>query len=107
MRYSARDRSGLDVSLSTCCWHHVANSAVLFGLGIPIVGDPLYGGRKRLPKNCSTALKDIIAEFPRQALHACHLGLKHPLSGEQQSYSAVTPDDFQSLLTALEEDSSK
>jgi 23S rRNA pseudouridine1911/1915/1917 synthase len=73
----------------------------------PIVGDPLYGGRKRLPKNCSNALKEIIAKFPRQALHACQLELKHPFSGERQSYSSVTPDDFQSLLAALEEDSSK
>ncbi len=67
----------------------------------PIVGDPLYGGRKRLPKNCSTALREKIAQFPRQALFACQLGLAHPATGETLSFAIPLPDDFQSLLDAL------
>jgi 23S rRNA pseudouridine1911/1915/1917 synthase len=70
----------------------------------PIVGDPLYGGRQRLPKNCSSALKEKIAQFPRQALHACQLGLSHPLTGEVLTFSAPLPDDFRSLLSALEDE---
>lgn len=70
----------------------------------PIVGDPLYGGRKRLPKNCSSALKEEIAQFSRQALYACQLGLSHPLTGEALTFSVPPPDDFQSLLSTLEEE---
>ncbi|MBT7950004.1 MAG: 23S rRNA pseudouridine(1911/1915/1917) synthase RluD [Gammaproteobacteria bacterium] len=73
----------------------------------PVVGDPLYGGRKRIPKNCSNALKEKIAEFPRQALHACQLGLKHPLSGAYQTFTSAIPDDIQTLLTALDQDSNE
>lgn len=68
----------------------------------PIVGDPLYGGRNRLPKNCSTVLKEKIAQFPRQALHACQLSLSHPLTGEALKFSAAAPDDYQTLLDTLE-----
>ena len=76
-------------------------------ISYPIVGDPLYGGRKRLPKNCSTSLKEEIAQFPRQALHACQLGLSHPLTDEMLTFSAPLPDDFQSLLSALEDESNQ
>jgi len=70
----------------------------------PIVGDPVYGGRKRIPKNCSNELKELIATFPRQALHARHLEFTHPLSARTESYTSKTPDDFQSLLVALQTD---
>lgn len=73
----------------------------------PIIGDPQYGGRKRIPKNCTNELKEVIASFPRQALHACQLTLTHPDSGEIQTYSSPIPDDFRALLNALEEDSAK
>jgi 23S rRNA pseudouridine1911/1915/1917 synthase len=67
----------------------------------PVVGDPVYGGRKRLPKNSSESLKQKIAEFSRQALHACELGLCHPQTGEAMIFSAPLPEDFKTLLDAL------
>lgn len=71
----------------------------------PIVGDSTYGGRNRLPKNCSETLRQTIAQFSRQALHASELGLDHPRTGETMTFSALPPDDFQSLLKTLEDDS--
>ena len=68
----------------------------------PIVGDPVYGGRKRVPKNITIELRQALLAFPRQALHASALALTHPLSNQEMSWSAPLPADFQSLLTILE-----
>ncbi|MBF8268320.1 MAG: Pseudouridine synthase [Gammaproteobacteria bacterium] len=67
----------------------------------PVVGDPVYGGRKRVPKNITPELRQAILAFPRQALHASALTLAHPISKKEMSWSAPLPADFQSLLTIL------
>jgi len=36
----------------------------------PLVGDPTYGGKVRLPKGVSHELREVLRDFPRQALHA-------------------------------------
>ena len=77
---------------------HMAN------LGFPIVGDPLYGGRKRIPPGASPALLAALAEFRRQALHAARLALAHPLTGKPLEFTRPVPRDFARLLTALERD---
>ena len=70
----------------------------------PIVGDRVYGGRPRLAKQNSEQLKALLRTFPRQALHASELSLKHPLSGEEMSFAAPLPDDILALLEALDND---
>jgi 23S rRNA pseudouridine1911/1915/1917 synthase len=72
--------------------------------GFPVVGDPVYGGRRRLPAGCSPALAQALANFPRQALHAARLGLKHPVSGRDLAWEAPLPADMRALLAALEAD---
>jgi tRNA pseudouridine32 synthase/23S rRNA pseudouridine746 synthase len=49
----------------------------LASLGCPIAGDPFYG----VPGDPS----------PRMMLHACQLGLRHPLTGEPLSFSSEVP----------------
>jgi 23S rRNA pseudouridine1911/1915/1917 synthase len=71
---------------------------------IPIVGDPVYGGRLRLPPGASSELQEQLAGFRRQALHAARLTLKHPSSGETISWSAPLPDDMLRLIEALRAD---
>src|SRR5262249_14906829 len=39
-------------------------------IGFPIVGDPVYGGRRRVPAGCSADVAEALRAFPRQALHA-------------------------------------
>jgi len=63
----------------------------------PLVGDPLYGGRTRLPKGASSELITTLRGFSRQALHAVQLGLFHPVSGEWMVWQAPLPDDFVAL----------
>jgi 23S rRNA pseudouridine1911/1915/1917 synthase len=36
--------------------------------------------------------------FGRQALHACRLGLVHPVSREECEWQAALPDDMAALL---------
>jgi len=67
----------------------------------PIVGDPVYGGRPRLPPSPDEAVTEALRGFRRQALHAERLTLNHPATGERMHWSAPVPEDFASLLTAL------
>ena len=70
----------------------------------PLVGDPVYGGRPRLPSGPSDRLRELLQQFPRQALHARSLQFAHPRSGEPMNFSAPLPEDMQHLLTELARD---
>nr|WP_026351972.1 23S rRNA pseudouridine(1911/1915/1917) synthase RluD [Kushneria aurantia] len=71
---------------------------------LPLIGDPLYGGRPRLPPGATEALKEVLREFPRQALHARRLAFDHPVSGETLAFSSELPDEIYMLLDVLRED---
>ena len=73
-------------------------------VGYPIVGDPVYGGRRRLPAGATPQLIAALEGFKRQALHAARLEFVHPKSGKSVSYEAPLPADFTQLLGALERD---
>jgi 23S rRNA pseudouridine1911/1915/1917 synthase len=73
-------------------------------IGYPIVGDPLYGGRKRYPKGATPELREALERFPRQALHAAKLELTHPKSGKRVTFEAPLPDDMKRLLEMLARD---
>lgn len=68
----------------------------------PLVGDPVYGGRPRIPKGASGELIEALRGFPRQALHARALGLIHPESREEVQFECPLPDDIVGLLDILE-----
>jgi len=74
-------------------------------IGYPLVGDPAYGGRFRIPPAANPTLIQALKEFPRQALHARFLELDHPATGERMKWEAPLPDDFVWLLTLLRQDS--
>jgi 23S rRNA pseudouridine1911/1915/1917 synthase len=67
----------------------------------PLVGDPDYGGRLRIPSGASETLAGALRSFKRQALHASDLGFEHPVSGEQMNFHAPLPADLLGLLQAL------
>jgi 23S rRNA pseudouridine1911/1915/1917 synthase len=67
----------------------------------PLVGDPLYGGRQKLPRGASAELREALGNFRRQALHAARLQLLHPASGEAVSWEAELPNDFELLIEVL------
>ncbi|MBM5812357.1 MAG: 23S rRNA pseudouridine(1911/1915/1917) synthase RluD [Gammaproteobacteria bacterium] len=72
--------------------------------GWPLVGDPVYGGRLRLPPAVTPELRAALRGFRRQALHAAKLVFPHPCAGRQIEVSAPLPEDFSALLAALRDD---
>lgn len=70
-------------------------------IGHPLAGDPLYGGRRQLTAGASPALRDALARFRRQALHAARLSFDHPVTGRAIDVESPLPDDFEALLAAL------
>ncbi len=73
-------------------------------IGHPLLGDPVYGGRLRLPRGASPALVEALRTFRRQALHAARLSLIHPGTGEAMSWTSPLPADMQALLATLRAD---
>lgn len=71
----------------------------------PLVGDPVYGGRPRPPKNATIELREVLKSFKRQALHAAMLSLFHPITGEEMTWHAEIPQDMVNLTNILREDS--
>ncbi|SHI37190.1 ribosomal large subunit pseudouridine synthase D [Wenxinia saemankumensis] len=70
--------------------------------GHALIGDPVYGGRRRMPSGAPGA--EAAAAFPRQALHAATLGFVHPATGEAMRFEAPLPGDLSALLAALRGD---
>jgi 23S rRNA pseudouridine1911/1915/1917 synthase len=73
--------------------------------GHPVVGDPLYGGRRgrgdgrsREEQARLRLLKEALA---RQALHAWRLSFVHPFTGEPQVFTAPLPPDMRAALGLL------
>ena len=69
----------------------------------PIVGDPVYGGRMRIPPAANESVLASLRNFQRQALHATELGLIHPATKQPVSWQAALPDDMEKLLVVLRE----
>ncbi|MBU0654572.1 MAG: 23S rRNA pseudouridine(1911/1915/1917) synthase RluD [Gammaproteobacteria bacterium] len=89
----------LRVSLETGRTHQIR--VHLSWKHMPIVGDPTYGGRPRVPAGISDELREALQSFPRQALHATKLGLVHPESGEYMEWEVPVPEDMVELLDSL------
>lgn len=71
--------------------------------GLGLIGDPVYGGARKASVKALGDLAVAITAFPRQALHAAHLGFDHPLSGEKLAFDSGLPEDIQELLALLQQ----
>lgn len=73
--------------------------------GHALIGDPTYGGKRKLPtKALSADAAEAISGFGRQALHAAVLGFDHPISHVKMRFEAALPDDMAKLLERLRAD---
>ena len=70
-------------------------------MGFPIIGDPLYGRKRRFAKSTDSKLREVIEQFPRQALHASSLAFLHPRSNKKIEFMSELPKDIKSLETKL------
>jgi 23S rRNA pseudouridine1911/1915/1917 synthase len=73
-------------------------------VGYPVVGDPLYGTRRRYPSGASPQLRASLDGMHRQALHAAQLQFTHPVTGKELTFNAPLPQDMVDLLAALARD---
>jgi len=101
--YRIEERIGahtlLRVRLETGRTHQIR--VHLAHIGLPVVGDPLYGGRARQVAGSDSRLRAALQAFRRQALHAQLLQLRHPLHGGPLRLEAALPPDLESLLALL------
>jgi|TARA_B110000438_G_scaffold301258_1_gene355694 23S rRNA pseudouridine1911/1915/1917 synthase len=73
----------------------------LSSIDYPIVGDPLYGGRKKFASGTSEICRQKLSEFKRQALHAFELSFIHPVSEEVLSFQSDIPKDMHQIISFL------
>ena len=85
----------VECSLATGRTHQIR--VHLASIGHPVVGDPLYHGRRS-----GLAADHPIRRFPRQALHATALRFRHPRSGEMHAFNRDLPSDISALIAELE-----
>lgn len=97
-----RAHTHIKVALETGRTHQIR--VHLASIHYPVVGDPVYGGRLKMAKQTGPVLQDMLTQFKRQALHAKHLGLCHPVTREAIEWTVPVPDDMQALLKALDND---
>ncbi len=97
-----RGHSLLQVRLETGRTHQIR--VHMAHIGLPLLGDPVYGGRLRLPAQATPALVQTLRRFQRQALHARRLELTHPRSAERLSWEAELPQDMADLRHQLQVD---
>lgn len=71
----------------------------------PLLGDETYAGRFKIPKGYSEETVELLRQFKRQALHAAHLQLIHPATGDEMEWEIPMPNDMQQVLEALASES--
>ena len=84
----------LQCSLETGRTHQIR--VHMHSIGHPLAGDPVYGANRR---GISPDAGRLIAQFPRQALHAHRLELTHPQQGKEMAWEATLPEDMRKPLT--------
>jgi 23S rRNA pseudouridine1911/1915/1917 synthase len=94
--YRVKERFGahtlLKIELETGRTHQIR--VHLAHVGLPIAGDPVYGGRRQ-GGNAARA------DFARQALHARRLTLIHPTTHRRRVFVAPLPEDLRRLIAKL------
>ncbi len=74
----------------------------LHSIGLPVVGDPLYGtSRRHRLKSMDDEIRYCLKFFKRQALHAHRLGFVHPRSGIEMEFKSPLPEDYRKLINLL------
>jgi len=70
--------------------------------GLPLAGDPVYGGSGRLTNIHDPQLVTLIKGLGRQALHAKTLGFIHPVTCEYLEFDTDLPADMARIIAYLE-----
>lgn len=79
-------------------------------IGVPVLGDPVYGGRRRAVSHgrLRSAFAALMKLLPRHALHASTLAFPHPVTGRRMKFTTALPEDMRlALEMILREDRAK
>jgi 23S rRNA pseudouridine1911/1915/1917 synthase len=94
----------LELRLDTGRTHQIR--VHLAHLRLPVVGDPVYGGRPKKQLSAGGAERSLagalLDRLPRQALHAARLELVHPVSGQSLRFVSPVPPDYAGALDELQ-----
>jgi 23S rRNA pseudouridine1911/1915/1917 synthase len=103
LRERLGDRAALlEVSLETGRTHQIR--VHLSEAGHPLLGDAVYGGRRREARLAPDDPAGLAARaIGRQALHAWRLAFAHPRTGKALRVEAPLPADFRAGLAILRE----
>lgn len=94
-----RFHTALNVTLETGRTHQIR--VHMAHIEHPLLGDDVYGRRRRLGSGWSPQGLAELQAFPRQALHAHRLALTHPRDGSACAWEAPLPEDITQLLALL------
>jgi 23S rRNA pseudouridine1911/1915/1917 synthase len=97
-----RAHSHVELELDTGRTHQIR--VHMAHIRAPLVGDPVYGKRPRLPPQPTEELRNMMQSFSRQALHAYRLELAHPSDGRMLQFESPLPADIERLLDVLRRD---
>jgi 23S rRNA pseudouridine1911/1915/1917 synthase len=75
-------------------------------IGHPVVGDPLYGGERKIPGGIystkqAAEIYEAIKNLNGQALHAFRLSFQHPRNMRYMEFEAPMPDTMQKLMDLI------
>ena len=105
-RYKVIRRVGLAASLVECRLATGRTHQIrvhMAAMGHPVIGDPLYGGRRIREKARNSAeISHFLETFHRQALHAHLIGFYHPSTKFKIMLKSEIPLDIKELLNILE-----
>ena len=66
-------------------------------IGFPLIGDVLYGRKKRFAKSTNSDLREVIEKFPRQALHASNLSFEDASNKKVLNFKSPLSKDISTL----------
>ena len=98
-KYSIAKKYGnythLEVNLETGRTHQIR--VHMSHIGFPLIGDLLYGRKKRFAKSTNSDLREVIEKFPRQALHASNLSFEDASNKRVLNFKSPLSKDILTL----------
>lgn len=70
-------------------------------IGHPVVGDKMYGSKKRARGIQNERVKYALLNMKRHALHSHKLTIEHPRTKESMTFVSKLPDDMERLIEVL------
>ena len=95
VRERYRAHSMVDVRLATGRTHQIR--VHMSHIGFPLIGDVLYGRKKRFAKSTNSDLREVIEKFPRQALHASNLSFEDASNKKVLNFKSPLSKDILTL----------